>query len=172
MCWPVIWRIIFFLLSVSSFLFILGRGGCSDRSSVRRKQKSHLDATEASPAWNGLVQGCTAYVYLGTSFFPGQAVWLLLPCRLFVRVSQSYLWFSFFSFFKLRWGNRVYWNVWSGLLNNIGDCLEIECFIWQCISHQISLFFERRLLDSSYGTSWGRASLSNFIAVALQTSLV
>lgn len=123
MCWSVIWRIIFFLLSVSSFLFILGRGGRSDRSSVRRKQKSHLDTTEASPAGNGLVQGRTAYVHLGTSFFPGQAVWLLLPCRLFVRVSQSYLWFSFFLFFELIRGNRVYWNIRSGLLKQHGRLL-------------------------------------------------
>lgn len=66
-----------------------GGGSCSDRDGIGGEQIPDLDPVEAGPTWHGPVQGGFAHFHPGAEVLPGQAVGLLLPCRLPVRVRAS-----------------------------------------------------------------------------------
>ena len=65
-----------------------GRRGVPNGNRVRREQVFDLDSVEAGASWDGSVQSGAAYLHPGAQIFSGQALRLLLPCRLPLRVSK------------------------------------------------------------------------------------
>lgn len=66
------------------------RGG-ADGDGVGGEQISYLDSAEASATRDGFVQSGAAHLHTRTEVLPGQAVGLLLPRGLLVRVSLQTL---------------------------------------------------------------------------------